>query len=198
MSAGAGRPSPPQVEAQDDLTVGIEVSSRDEPVARVEAGRATLTGHVAGEQFRCSVRPHQLHDLPQDLLAVALPLVVRVDEQLPQEPRPVDVRRLRLHVPAQHDEPDGVFVCVNGSVPRVPVGVRGRLGNRVGDGADEPFLLGRGAHCENRVEVGLGDLAQGDRHSRHARAAEPVCAPAPPSTGCCTRPTDLRCGRVSG
>src|SRR5688500_17113316 len=91
---------------QDDLSVRVEFSCRNESEPGVEAGRAPLAGHMAGEQLGGALAAHQFHDLSHDLPAVALALMPVVDEQLPEEPRAVDLGRLRLDVPAQHDEPD--------------------------------------------------------------------------------------------
>jgi hypothetical protein len=99
-------PSPAQVAPQDDLALRVTFSGRDESQPGVEAGRPAVAGNVAGEQLGGALAAHQLHDLPHDLPAVALALVAVVDEQLPEEPGTVDVRRLRLDVPAQHHEAD--------------------------------------------------------------------------------------------
>ena len=40
------------------------------------------------------------------------------DEQFLEEPGPDDLRRLRLHVPAQHDEADRIAIDKNSPIPR--------------------------------------------------------------------------------
>ena len=95
-----------QVEPQDDLALRVTLSGRDEAQPGVEAGRASLAGHVAREQLGGAVAAHQLGDLPHDLPAVTPVLIAVVDEQLPEEPGTVEIRGLRLHVPAQHHEAD--------------------------------------------------------------------------------------------
>ena len=151
-----------ELQEQDDLAVGVDVTGRDESESCVEAGRVTVAGHIAGEELGGPMCADQLHDLAQDLLSVAEALMAEVDEELPQEPWPVGVGRLRPHVPTQHDEPNGLLIGVNGPVPRVCVLVHGGLGDRVPDAADELLLLRGGAHSQDRLDVGLGDLAEGN------------------------------------
>ena len=69
-----------EVEAQDDLAVGVDVAPRHEPEPRVEAGWAALAGLVAGEQLGASVVAHQVDDLAHDLPAIATALVPVADD----------------------------------------------------------------------------------------------------------------------
>lgn len=50
-----------QVQTHDDFAVGVDVSSRNESEPSVEVRRASDTRHVAGEQLRGPLRPHELH-----------------------------------------------------------------------------------------------------------------------------------------
>jgi len=87
-----------------------------------------------------------------------------VDEQLPAEPWAVDLGRLGLDVPAQHDEADRLYVGVDGSAPGVSVRVLGGFLERVGHRGDEPFLAGCGMQHEDGRSVVVGDLHEIDRH----------------------------------
>src|SRR5581483_1429928 len=83
-------------EAHDDFAVLVDITGRHEPEPLVEPGRAAGQRDVAGQQLGRAFGAHELHDLPNDLGAVPAALVPLVDEQLPQEPRPDDHRRIRL------------------------------------------------------------------------------------------------------
>src|SRR5712692_7676518 len=104
--ADAGKLRLGQHEPHDDLAVPVELARRHEPEPLVKPGRPTVLRYVAGQQLRRTLGPHELRDLPNDIQAVTAALMPLVDKQLPQEPRPDDLRRLRLHVPAHHHELD--------------------------------------------------------------------------------------------
>src|SRR5207248_672697 len=93
-----------QREAHNDLATFIGLAGRHEPEPLVEPSRPIVPRYETGQQFRGALSPHQPRDLPDDRRAVAAALVPLVDQQLPQEPRPNDLRRLRLAVPADHHE----------------------------------------------------------------------------------------------
>jgi hypothetical protein len=113
--------------ADDDLVVHIQVAARHETKSFVESGWSGVTKHNARKQSCCALGPHQLGHLADDLGTVSAPLVTLVNEQLPQEPRPDDLRWLRLAIPTDHDEPDGLVARIDGPVSRLGLRILGRV-----------------------------------------------------------------------
>src|SRR5688500_2524695 len=107
-----------EVQAEDALALRVEAARRDESQALVEGIGATLGDDVAGVQLRRTLGSDEPNDLLDDRATDAAALVPLVHDELPEEPGTDDVRRLRSHVPAEHDEADRLALQVHGAVPR--------------------------------------------------------------------------------
>src|SRR5215472_2836672 len=118
----------------------VDFTRRLEPEPAVEAGWPAVAEHVAGQQLPGALGPHKVRDQPDDRSAISSALVLLVDDQLPQEPRPDYLRRIRLRVPADHDESDQVGRLAPGidrAVPRLALREFLRLLQRLLDRAHE-------------------------------------------------------------
>lgn len=120
-----------QVKSREYLAV-VDFSGRNESKSCIEAVGATFPRRIAGEQLGRSLCADQSYYFLHDRLAIAAALMPVIDEQLPQEPRSDELWRLRLHVPAQHDEPDRPLVNNHGTEPRIRLWAFGRLRQRLG------------------------------------------------------------------
>jgi hypothetical protein len=89
-------------------------------------------------------------------------LVSLVDQQLPQEPRTDDPRRLRRHVPAEHHEPDRCIVRVDRAIPRVALGYLLCIAERLGHCPDEAPLRRRDLERDHLVAIRICDRAEAD------------------------------------
>ena len=157
-----------QRERRDDLAL-VPLPGRDETQGGVEAGRVALALAVRREQLCCSLGPDHLRDGVEHGAAVPLALLVGGDHQLPEEPRSDQRRvwRVRPDVPAQHHETHRHAVDVDAARPRVRLGVRRRVPERVVHRADVLLLLGRQQDRRRQLpEDGVVDLAQIHLHSR--------------------------------
>jgi len=154
-----------EIEHEDRLAIFVVVAGRGEPHVTPERLRAVLARYTAREEPFGTICACDLRDEPDRLAAEALALVPLVHDQLPEEPGPDDPRRVRDGVPAQHDESDGLVICVHRSVPRL------RLRDFVGvsQGArhcsDELLLLGGNTERKDGISIARRYLAKG--HAAH-------------------------------
>ena len=75
-----------EIKAKDVSPGLIELASRHESEAVVEAARVTLPDQVTGEQLRRPVGADETNDLIDDRATDAAALVTLIHEELPQEP----------------------------------------------------------------------------------------------------------------
>ena len=108
--------------------------------ARRPAGPAIAANDVAGGQFIAARGANVIGNLPHDFAPVSVALVAFVDQQLPQEPRADDLRRLRDTILAQHHEPDWHLADVDRPIPRTRLRVGLGLLKRLSQRADEAIL----------------------------------------------------------
>lgn len=104
------------------LALRVEVAGLDEAEALVETAGAIVPHPVAGEQLGRPLGADEPGDLVDNRSTDAAALMPLINEELPQEPRADDVRRIRRHVPAEHDEADRLAIEVHRAIPRVACG----------------------------------------------------------------------------